>query len=80
MKWRDNMVSVHEEGVAGSCPYCGSIDTDYIYWEKENERSSLNIWCNSCGERVHADCGVVPENRKHISLEMALKLQHEISA
>ena len=80
MKWRDNMISVHEKGIVGNCPYCKSSDTDYIFWENDNERGSLNIWCNSCNERVHVDCGSIPQNRKRMKLEEVLVTKHEKSA
>ena len=80
MKWRDNMINIHEKGIVGNCPYCKSSDTDYIFWENGNERGSLNIWCNSCNERIHVDCGNIPQNRKRMKLDEALVTKHEKSA
>ena len=72
MKWRDNMISVHKDGVVGKCPSCMSLDTDYKYLEHRDGRGSLNIWCNSCKEQVHIDCGFVPRNRKHKAIDKAV--------
>ena len=80
MKWNDNLVQISKDGTVGDCPYCKSSNTDYVFWENKNGRGSLNIWCNSCGERIHVDCSSVPENRKRISLEMALELKRERGA
>ena len=69
MKWNNSFLKIYEDGIVGNCPYCGSMDTEYIFWENEDKRGSLNVWCNSCGERVHAYCGHIPQNRKVLVLK-----------
>ena len=79
MKWNKSFSQIYENGVVGDCPYCGSADTDYIYWEKKNGRGSLNVWCNSCGECVHADCGFIPKNHKCVNLGEEFEPQRKAS-
>ena len=77
LKWNATLANIIKNGKVGKCPYCKSEDTDYIFWEHDNGRGCLNVWCNTCNERVHADCGSVPKNRKHISMEQALAEERE---
>jgi len=63
-KWNSALFSVSKHGIVGNCPSCGSTDTDYEYYKLKSGRGSLDIWCNSCNVRIHADCSLVPEGRK----------------
>ena len=72
MKWNNNLCQIHKNGTVGECPYCGSVNTDYAYAEKEEGRAYLDVWCNSCNEQVHVDCRFVPENLKHMSVASAV--------
>ena len=69
MKWIKKISQIHEKGIVGKCPYCNSADTDYMYFDKGDNRSFLHIWCNSCAEQVHVDGGAIPHNRKHMNFE-----------
>ena len=66
MDWITNIKQVYSNGTIGKCPFCGSNDTDYIFVERESARVNLEVWCNFCNERTHADCRFAPENRKRM--------------
>ena len=77
MKWLKNLKVFALEGKVGDCPYCRSEDTDYMYYKRTDMRSYLEMWCNSCDERIHIDCGSVPPNRKYKSAEKASEFERE---
>jgi len=35
MKWIKNVMRIYDDGIVGSCPYCGSDETDYMFVEHE---------------------------------------------
>ena len=77
MKWIKILPQIHAKiqdcGTVGKCPYCDSEDTDYFVSEKENGRGYLDVWCNSCGERVHFDSCYMPEDCKHMRNKRSIR-------
>jgi len=82
MKWKKNLLSINKYGNVGSCPYCDSDNTDYMYYKFPDGRGCIDVWCNVCNERVHVDCRFIPDNRKctlvHLVDDLGKK-DHEIA-
>ena len=72
MKWNSSLVQISTNGTVGVCPYCGSEDTDFLFVDKKSGRGYLDVWCNSCKEQVHVDCGHDPRNHKHKQVDKAI--------
>ena len=45
IKWMKNYISADTNGDSGSCPFCGSTDTDYVIVQ---DPSFIEVWCNTC--------------------------------
>jgi hypothetical protein len=80
MKWVNNLVKISESGEVGECPLCGRSNTDYMYYEHDDGKGYLEVWCNDCGELVHVDCAFVPHDRKRVSANEALKRKKKQNA
>ncbi len=64
-KWMSNLENIASLKEVGTCPYCGSDDTDYGY-TLVNELSDMgygDIWCNSCLHAFHMSRVVIDKDR-----------------
>lgn len=67
MKWLNNMESIATTKSSGSCPHCGSSDTDYSFIGKISAVGYGVIWCNACKRayrisRMHIPAGYKVNN------------------
>ena len=53
MVWIKNMENIAENKTSGTCPYCGSVDTDYTLVGKIGSVGYGTVWCNSCKRAYH---------------------------
>ena len=51
--WIDNIISYHNSGDPGACPFCGSHNLEVFVLDIG--RKSLNFRCHSCGKFAHID-------------------------
>ena len=45
-KWATNFIDADKTGNPGTCPCCGSEDTDYVIVQNP---AFIEVWCNACG-------------------------------
>jgi len=62
--WIENAKSITNKGIAGICPKCGSVNTDYEYVTVEPPNGYLSIWCDDCKARAAIDCIVPTESAR----------------
>ena len=65
-KWIDSLKSISDQGSVGSCPFCGSTNTDYkcSVVIPENRNGYMDIWCNNCKKAFHVSRMQIPKNMK----------------
>ena len=44
-KWMRNFIDASSKGEPGKCPFCGSMDTDYVIVQ---DPAFIEVWCNTC--------------------------------
>jgi hypothetical protein len=66
MKWLKNLESLSDKGSVGTCPHCGSSDTDYCYTavDLDTRMGFCDLWCNSCKHGFHVSRVKVPDKAK----------------
>ena len=66
MKWLENLDNIVKEKKPGTCPHCGSEDTDYscTIVIPEKRLGHMTIWCNDCMRGYHISRMEVPEGFK----------------
>jgi len=65
-KWLKNIENFSASGCVGSCPFCGSADTDYCCTviESETHFGYGDLWCNDCKRGYHISRMQVPDDAK----------------
>ncbi|CAB1241270.1 conserved protein of unknown function [Ruminococcaceae bacterium BL-4] len=68
MKWLKNLENISQTGTPGSCPCCGSNDTQYAYTEVDAKQhlGYGDVWCNSCKNAFHISRLKIPNDYKAI--------------
>lgn len=73
-KWIDNINNVMTKKEVGTCPYCGSDNTDYRIIQIAGTLGTADIWCNKCKNAVHLSRITVNNDMiKNIELPKSLK-------
>ena len=80
MKWINNLKQLTNEGTVGKCPFCGSLNTDYMFYIHKNGRFHLHMWCDSCGELTHVDGKGIPVNRKCVDFDDNVVAKRQVTA
>ena len=74
MKWANNILSIAEHKVAGTCPICKSNDTNFRFVRVDGVDGFGDIWCNTCKNGFHISrCKVTDDILKDIELPRGIK-------
>ena len=75
MKWLNNLQNIIDENKPGECPYCKSLNTDYVI-NIINDKTLMGygaIWCNDCKKAFHISRIKATEKMKLGSIPKELK-------